>query len=56
MSANDSGIDVTNGGNECNVFLAVDFALAPHFWAHMFKAGLTSWASASPMEEYVALQ
>ena len=29
MSANDSGMDVTNGGNKCNVFHAVNFALVP---------------------------
>ena len=41
MSADDSGMDVTNGGSKYNVFHAVDFALVPHSWAHMFKAGLT---------------
>ena len=46
MNANDSGMDVTNGGNECDMFHTVDFALAPHSWAHMFKVGLTLWASA----------
>ena len=56
MSADDSGMDVTNGGNKCDVFHVVDFALAPHSWAHMFKAGLTLWASALPTEEYAALQ
>ena len=56
MSADGSGMDVTNGGNECNVFHRVDFAHAPHSWAHMFKAGLTSSESALPMAEYVVLQ
>ena len=56
MSADDSGMDVTNGGNECDVFHAVAFALKPHSWVHMFKAGLTLWASVLPMQVYVALQ
>ena len=56
MSTDGSGMDVSNSGNECDVFHVVDFALAPHSWVHMFKAGLTSWVSASPMEEYFALQ
>ena len=28
----------------------------PHSWAHMFGAGLSSWADTSPIAELVALQ
>ena len=56
MSTDDSGSNTGSSSDERDVFHAFDFALAPHSWAHMFRAGFSSWAHGSPVEELTALQ
>ena len=56
MSADDSRSNAGDRSDERDVFHAFDFALAPHSWAHMFRAGFSSWAQSSPPEDLTALQ
>ena len=56
MSTDDNRSNTSGGGDERDVFHAFDFALAPHSWAHMFRAGFSSWAQRSPPEDLTALQ
>ena len=56
MSPDNSGSNTGSSSDERDVFHVFDFALAPYSWAHMFRAGFSSWAQRSPSEELTTLQ